>query len=162
MLVNHGSESKYLHTHLGLNSRLDAIQAAVLRIKLKHIRRWTEDRRRHADYYRKVLGDCSEVVLPIEKDGAHHVYHLFVVRVPGDRDAVLKELNRLGVGAGIHYPIPLHLQPVFAELGYGKGDFPETERAAESIISLPMYPEMTTEQMDFVAQSLRDVIKAKA
>lgn len=162
LLVNHGSQTKYLHTHLGLNSRLDALQAAVLKVKLNHIERWTKLRREHAAVYNRLLAKFPDVVLPREAPAAHHVYHLYVIRVPGNRDAILKELHRRGVGAGVHYPIPLHLQPVFSELGYRKGDLPETEASAESIISLPMYPELDLEKLEYVAQTLHEVLNVFA
>jgi dTDP-4-amino-4,6-dideoxygalactose transaminase len=156
LLVNHGSESKYVHSALGLNSRMDALQAAVLTVKLQHMAEWTEKRRSHAEYYNKILGDIPGLKLPLVAPSAHHVYHLYVVQVPGDRDRVLQGLHERGVGAGIHYPIPLPLQPVFRELGHKVGDFPVTEQAASRIVSLPLCPEITEEQMDYVASCLRE------
>jgi dTDP-4-amino-4,6-dideoxygalactose transaminase len=158
LLVNHGSETKYLHTELGLNSRLDALQAAILSLKLNFISEWTESRRKHAETYRSTLESIPDIVLPHEQALARHVYHLFVIQVPGDRDAVLKELQSRGVGAGIHYPIPLHLQPVFSELGYQEGALPVTERISKSIVSLPMFPELTKSQIDYVVGSLKSAL----
>lgn len=158
LLLNHGSETKYMHTMVGYNARMDALQAAVLRVKLAHIEQWTEERRANADYYNQILADVEGVTLPYADDRARHVYHLYVIRVEGNRDAIYDHLRANGVGAGLHYPIPLHLQPALDSLGYEKGDFPEAEKAAENIISLPMFPELTHEQMDTVASVLREAV----
>jgi dTDP-4-amino-4,6-dideoxygalactose transaminase len=158
LLVNHGSESKYVHSVLGLNSRLDALQAAILSIKLKYIEVWTENRRQKAAQYQKILSSIPGLVLPKADKHSHHVYHLYVVRVPADRDRILAALHANGVGAGIHYPIPLHLQPVFSELGHKKGDFPVTEAVAESIISLPLCPELTQVQMKYIAEQVKETL----
>lgn len=159
LLLNHGSETKYRHVKIGYTSRLDALQAAVLNVKLNHIEQWTEQRRTNAAYYDDLMAEIPGVVAPKTDDQARHVYHLYVVRVPNDRDATLQHLHDKGIGAGIHYPIPLHLQPALAELGYKEGDFPHAEEAANQIISLPMYPELTKEQMEQVAQTLREAIR---
>jgi len=151
---NYGQSRKYHHDNFGDNSRLDSVQAAVLRIKLAHLDRWNQARRKNAAYYRQVLQD-TELELPVEQDFAEHVYHLYVVRTPR-RDELLDYLHRRGIGAGIHYPIPCHLQKSLAFLGHGPGDFPHSEKAAAEILSLPMFPELTTGQMDYVAQAVKD------
>jgi len=162
LLLNHGSETKYKHTVIGYNSRMDGLQAAVLDVKLKYIEAWTEQRRKNAAYYDQLLADDSDILTPFADDRARHVYHLYVVQVPIERDPVLAYLRDNGVGAGIHYPIPCHLQPALAELGYTEGDFPHTEKAAQQIISLPMFPELTEAQMETVVATLRQAIRVKA
>jgi len=151
---NHGREGKYEHEMVGFNERMDTLQAAILRVKLRYLARWNEARRRNAAIYNDALrGTC--VGLPVERDWARHVYHLYVVRHP-DRDGLQAHLKAAGVATGKHYPLPLHLQPAYSFLGYGKGDFPATEKAADEILSLPMYPELAEEQIGVVAQAVRD------
>ncbi len=154
LLGAHGSERKYVHESLGFNSRLDTLQAVVLRAKLARLARWNEARAVAARRYDELLGADSRVRLPATLPGNVHVWHLYVVRVP-DRDAVLARLHEQGVGAGIHYPVPLNLQPAFAGLGYGVGDFPVAEKAAGEILSLPLYPHITPEQQERVTEELR-------
>ena len=149
----HGSAVKYVHEVLGFNSRLDAIQAVVLKAKLGHLRRWNDVRRAAARRYDDLLGGLAGVVLPRTLPGNEHVWHLYVVRVP-ERDTVVRLLNEDGIGAAIHYPTPVHLAPPFAGLGYGAGEFPVTELAAGEILSLPMFGHLTAEQQERVAQSL--------
>lgn len=158
LLLNHGSETKYKHSMIGYNARMDGLQGAVLRVKLNHIVQWTEQRRAHAATYNALLADHNDIIKPIEADDAYHVYHLYVVQVPGDRDAVFDFMRDNGVGVGIHYPIPCHLQPALAELGYKEGDFPHTEAAAKQIISLPIFPELTQEQMERVVEVLAQAV----
>ena len=146
-LRNVGQCAKYRHALVGTNARLDTLQAAVLRVKLPHLDRWNDARRAHARRYRARLGDG--VRMPIEAPGSEHVYHLFVVEVDR-RDSVQARLRAHGVDTGIHYPVPVHLQEACASLGYRRGDFPVTEAAADRILSLPMYPELTDEQIDYV------------
>jgi dTDP-4-amino-4,6-dideoxygalactose transaminase/acetyltransferase-like isoleucine patch superfamily enzyme len=160
MLRNWGQEHKYYHTLKGYNFRMDAFQGAVLRVKLRHLERWTEARRAHAALYDELLAD-SGARLPVSKPFARHVYHLYAVRVPR-RDAVAAALRDHGIDAGIHYPIPVHLQQAYADLGYGPGDFPCTEQAAEEVLSLPMYPELTEAQIRAVSGALKDVLRARA
>lgn len=162
LLLNHGSENKYLHTVLGYNARMDGLQGAILNVKLRHIERWTEQRRANAAYYDQALAGIEGIVTPYADPRGRHVYHLYVIQVPTDRDTFLKHLHERGIGAGIHYPIPLHLQPSFAYLGHKEGDFPVTEALAKSIISLPMFPELTHEQMDYVAQAVREIVAVTA
>lgn len=154
MLRNHGRRDKYEHLVVGYGYRLDALQAAILDVKLKYLKKWNERRRTHAEYYTKLLSGL-DVVTPFEPAHISGVYHLYVVASP-KRDALLKHLKARGIEAGIHYPIPLHLQPVYRDLGYRLGDFPLTEHAANQILSLPMYPELTNEQIEYVADAIRE------
>jgi dTDP-4-amino-4,6-dideoxygalactose transaminase len=156
-LRNWGSETKYHHPEIGFNSRLDTLQAVVLSAKLKRLDAWNEARRRAAARYGELLSGIDGVELPRTLPGNEHVWHLYVIRIvraPG-RDEVLARLNAEGIGAGIHYPVPLHLHGALAYLGYREGDFPEAERAAAEILSLPMYPHLTAEQQERVAEGLR-------
>ncbi len=154
MLRNHGRRDKYEHLLVGYGYRLDALQAAILDVKLKHLKKWNEQRRAHADYYTKLLSDL-DVVTPFEPEHICSVYHLYVIATP-HRDALLQHLKTRGIEAGIHYPIPLHLQPVYRDLGYQPGDFPDAERAANQVLSLPMYPELTQEQIEYIAEAVRE------
>lgn len=147
----HGSKPKYHHHILGYNSRLDEMQAAILSVKLPHLTKWSESRRRHANYYTEQLNAkvSGHVVTPVEVEGNYHVFHQYTLRVKR-RDELQSYLKEQGVSSMIYYPIPLHVQPVFEELGYKEGDLPETEKAAKEAISLPMFPELKQEQQDFV------------
>jgi len=160
LLRNWGSTVKYQHDIKGYNSRLDTLQAAILGVKLKHLAGWNAARAAIAGWYRENLRDCPAVVLPAVAPWAgRHVYHLFVVRFPGhDRDTVAKKLLEAGVQTVIHYPIPIHRQKAYADLGYPAGAFPRTEQAAATILSLPMFPEMTRSQCDLVCESLRSAV----
>jgi dTDP-4-amino-4,6-dideoxygalactose transaminase len=159
LLRAHGSPSKYVHEVVGWNSRLDTLQAVVLRAKLRRLGWWNSLRREAADRYDELLGDIDEVVLPATLDGNEHVWHLYVVRVR-DRDAVAERLREAGVGSGIHYPMPIHRTAAFAPLGYGAGAFPVSEALAGEILSLPMYPGITVEQQERVAEVLRKALVA--
>lgn len=155
-LRNYGSEVKYFHPETGFNSRLDTLQAVVLRAKLKHLATWNEQRRAAAQRYHRLLEGLAGVRLPRTVQGNEHVWHLYPVRVDaGRRDAVLKKLNDGGVGAGIHYPVPIHLQGAFAHLGHATGDFPQAEAQAKEMVSLPLFPEITEAQQEQVASALR-------
>lgn len=154
MIRDHGAEKKYWHEMYGHNYRMEGIQGAVLGVKLKHLGAWTESRRRNAALYNKHLSGIPGVVTPRELPYAKHVYHLYVIRVPR-RDELQKHLEAQGIATGLHYPIPLHLQTAFAHLGYKEGDFPVTEKAAKEILSLPMYPELTEEQIQYVSSGIR-------
>ena len=157
ILRDHGQSERYLHVSAdGVNARMDAIQAAVLEIKLGRLAEWNERRRQAAAWYAEELAGTG-LRLPVEPEGTRHVYHLYVAGVP-DRDRVREELTRHGVGTGLHYPIPLHLQPAFAHFELGPGSFPESERAAAEGLSLPMYPHITRDQVAFVAARLREVV----
>lgn len=153
MIRDHGAERKYEHEIFGFNSRMDAVQAVVLSAKLRRLEGWNAARRAAAARYDAMLSGYEEIVLPRTLEGNDHVWHLYVIRVP-DRDRVLKELNAAGIGAGIHYPVPVHLCGAFAELGYGEGAFPVTERAAREVLSLPLYAEITEKQQAEVVSAL--------
>ncbi len=152
MMADHGRTEKYSHSHVGYGKRMDTLQAAVLRVKLRHLEKWTTARREGAAAYTRMLAGLVET--PYEPDWAKGVYHQYVIRVP-NRDQLFKQMREAGVGVGIHYPIPLHLQPAYASQGYRAGDFPETEKAAASVLSLPLYPEMSDEQRKYVVEQLR-------
>jgi dTDP-4-amino-4,6-dideoxygalactose transaminase len=158
-LRNWGSERKYHHPELGFNSRLDTLQAVVLAAKLKRLANWNEARRQAADRYAGLLAGTPEVELPRTLAGNDHVWHLYVVRVPR-RDAVLDELQKAGIGAGIHYPTPLHLHGALRHLGYREGDFPNAERAAGEVLSLPLHPHLAEEQQSRVVARLRGALDA--
>jgi dTDP-4-amino-4,6-dideoxygalactose transaminase len=153
-LRDHGQSQKYHHDMEGYNGRLDAIQAAILRIKLRRLPAWTEQRRRLAELYRDALADIPEIVLPTQAAYATHVYHLYVIRADR-RDALQRHLADCGVGTGLHYPVPLHLQPAYRHMNLARGALPETEAAADSILSLPMFPELTESQIARVAGAIR-------
>lgn len=152
-LRNHGGSGRYQHEILGFNSRLDTLQAVVLRAKLARLAKWNEQRRVAAARYADLLADVPEVGVPGTLDGNQHVWHLYVVRVPG-RNAVLKSLRESGIGAGIHYPVPVPLQPAFRADGVGSGVFPVAERAAGEILSLPLFPGITEVQQERVVEAL--------
>lgn len=153
MLREHGQSRKYYHDVIGWNGRLDGIQGAILSIKLKHLETWTEARRAHAKAYSQAFAHVHGVLTPKEASYARHVYHLYVLRLK-DRDDALKNLAANGVNCAIHYPLPLHLQAAYAGLGYSRGAFPVSERCAEEIISLPMYPELTPSDISTVTREL--------
>jgi dTDP-4-amino-4,6-dideoxygalactose transaminase len=152
-LRNYGSEVKYEHPETGFNSRLDTLQAVVLRAKLARLAAWNAARRAAAARYDALLARVPDVRLPATAPGNEHVWHLYVVRVPR-RDAVLQRLTAAGIGAGVHYPVPIHLQGAFRHLGHGRGDFPVAEAAAGEILSLPMFPGITPAQQERVASAL--------
>jgi dTDP-4-amino-4,6-dideoxygalactose transaminase len=153
MLRDHGQASKYYHDVVGYNGRMDSIQAGFLDVKLKHLSKWTEQRRAAASRYRSMLQSVPGVVAPYEPENSKAVYHLYVVRV-GNRDQVMAQLAEAGIGTGIHYPVPVHLQSAYSFLGYRKGDLPLTEKLASEILSLPMFPHLTAEDQQRVAREL--------
>ena len=156
LLHLHGARHRYEYEILGMNSRLDALQAAILRVKLRRLEDWNSGRRRNAALYRKLFeefGLAEKIVLPVEPAGMEHVYNQFTIRVP-DRDALRDRLRSEGVPSEIYYPIPLHLQKAFAYLRYKAGDFPESERASREVLSLPIYPELTEQQQRMVVTGL--------
>jgi dTDP-4-amino-4,6-dideoxygalactose transaminase len=146
MLRDHGQAQKYYHDVEGYNGRLDALQAGLLHAKLPHLAKWNAQRRERAAEYNRLFASADEdVVLPFEPSWSRAVFHLYVIRTD-DRDGMMNHLKKVGIGTGIHYPIPLHLQKAYAALGYRRGDFPVCEKLAADIVSLPMYPQLTTEQ----------------
>ena len=151
--ANHGRQDKYLHQFEGVNSRLDGLQAAILRVKLRHIDDWNVARRRIAGWYDELLAGQNAIALPSTQPDAEHVYHLYVVRVE-DRDNVRQRLNDQGIGAGVHYPVPLHEQPALSYLGMQPDDLPATSKLGKSVLSLPIFPEMTRAQAERVAAAL--------
>jgi dTDP-4-amino-4,6-dideoxygalactose transaminase len=162
MLANHGGVRKYEHEVVGFNSRLDGLQAVVLRAKLARLAAWNAARRAAAQRYDALL-EGLDVMRPVTLDGNEHVWHLYVVRVPdGRRDEVLTGLNANGIDAGIHYPVPVHLTPAFADLGYRSGTFPHTEAAAGELLSLPLHPHITEEQQETVVRTLARALTAQA
>jgi len=153
-----GEEVRYEHKYRAFNYRMDGVQGAVLGVKLRHLEAWTELRRQHAgEYARRLAGTPAR--LPIERPGSRHVYHLYVVRLQ-DRDVWRAQLSEAGVQTGVHYPIPVHLQPAYRDLGYTAGDFPVSEQVATEVLSLPMFPELTSGQIDEVAGLLRARVPA--
>ena len=148
-LRNYGEEVKYHHVERGLNARLDTLQAAVLCVKLRQLAAWNEARNRHAESYRQLLTDVGDITFQEMAPGSDHVYHLFVVETER-RDALREHLHYAGIRTGVHYPVPVHLQPAYEDLGYKPGDFPNTERLAARMLSLPMFPELRPEQIAHV------------
>ncbi len=155
-LRDHGQAKKYHHSMIGWNGRMDGIQGAVLSIKLKRLADWNASRRVHADRYHELLGHIPGIVLPKAAKDRTHVYHIYPVRTK-DRDQRLKLLGERGIACGIHYPIPVHLQTAYAFLGLGEGSFPVAERCSQEFLSLPMFPELTVEQINGVASEVRSV-----
>jgi dTDP-4-amino-4,6-dideoxygalactose transaminase len=157
LLRNHGRYTKYEHSVVGYGERIDALQSAILDVKLRYLERWVEERRQVAARYRQLLKGAP-VIMPEEMAEVRHAYHLFVLMVQR-RDEVLEKLKSKGIAAGVHYPVPLHLQPALAGLGYRKGDFPHAERAAAEALSLPTYPEITEKQQQQVVAALLDCLR---
>ena len=154
----HGSKPKYYHKVIGINSRLDALQAVALLVKIKYLDQWTAKRRKNADYYRERFqknGLGEFVGLPKVPEGNFHIYNQFVIRV-NKRDELQKFLTQAGIGTEIYYPIPLHLQECFQYLGYKEGEFPESEKAARETLALPIYPELTTAQQDYIVEKIKE------
>ncbi len=159
MLANHGRTKKYDHDFEGVNSRLDGLQAAILRVKLRYLEDWTERRRRNAYLYNEALAGAG-VTTPSELDDVRAVYHLYVVRAPNDgRDALQERLKMQGINTGIHYPIALPFLNAYKHLGHGPNDFPEALRASGEILSLPMFAELTPEQIEYVADAIRTALR---
>ncbi len=155
LLRNHGRiTKKYEHDIEGYSSRLDNLQAAILRVKLRHLNKWNKSRRRNDKKYNELLSNVDGVITPYEADYAKHVYHLYVIRTE-ERDKLREELKSKGIATGIHYPIPLHLQPAYKYLGYKKGNFPVTEKASQEILSLPMFAELNDEQIEEIVELIK-------
>jgi dTDP-4-amino-4,6-dideoxygalactose transaminase len=158
ILRGHGSKPKYYHKVIGINSRLDALQAVVLQVKLRYLDKWTEKRRKNADIYRKLFekkGLSGKVILPVSMDGYKHIYNQFVIRVK-NRDSLRDYLTKNDIGNEIYYPIPLHLQECFSYLGYKKGSMPVSEEAAGTSVALPIYPELTEEMQEYVVDKIAE------
>jgi len=153
--MNHGRTTKYEHQIEGYNYRLDALQAAILDVKLSHLSKWTQLRREHARFYDKNLPSNAGRIL--EAKGAKHVYYMYVIRAQ-QRDALITYLKQQGIECGIHYPVPLHLQPAYASYGFRKGQFPVSEQLAAEIVSIPMYPELTQKQQQYVVDHIKKFI----
>ncbi len=154
---DHGSTEKYVHEFEAHNMRMEAFQAAVLNVKLKYLKEWTARRKKNADLYHQLLSNIEGIITPREMPYAKHVYHLYVIRVR-DRDGLQSYLKEKGISTAFHYKYPLHLQKAYAYLGYKEGDFPVTEKVMREIISLPMYPELTEEQIHYVAEHIKKYV----
>ncbi len=157
MLRDHGQSQKYYHDVEGYNARMDALQAIVLRAKLKRLSQWNAARQKCAAYYHKRLSTNQAIQLPSVAPYNTHVFHLYVILVDS-RDEVQRKLQERGVGTGLHYPLPLHLQKAYAHMGLSKGSLPVTERVAARLLSLPMFPNLTQEQQDYVCDQLLDIV----
>ncbi|MGO7637437.1 DegT/DnrJ/EryC1/StrS family aminotransferase [Rhizobium leguminosarum] len=153
MLRDWGQEQRYHHLLKGFNYRMDAIQGAILRVKLRYLEAWTEARRSHARRYSSLLAGLTDLTIPVEATDRRHVYHVYAIR-SRDRDGLQRLLSAEGIPSGLHYPIPVHLQKAHADLGYQSGDFPVSEAAAREVLSLPIYPEMPVRHVDQVAAAL--------
>jgi len=160
MLRNYGQKVKYVHLIKGFNSRLDSMQAAVLNVKLNHLEKWTEMRRKNTKLYDKLLKDVKGVIIPKEAEDVKHVYHLYVIRVK-DRDGLAEYLKSKGISTVIHYPIPLHLQKAFSSMKLKEGDFPVTEKISKEVVSLPMYPEISNVQINYVCSAIKEFVERK-
>lgn len=153
----HGSKERYYHKWVGLNSRLDGFQGAVLRVKLPYLDSWSNKRKANADLYRELFTDAGlteQVGLPYERENVRHIYNQFVVRVPGKRDELRAFLTEKGIGTDIYYPVSLHMQECFEYVGYKEGDLPESEKASRETLALPIYPELRPEQLEYVVESI--------
>ena len=157
-LRNHGQTGKYLSSEPGWNSRLDEIQAAILRVKMRHLSNWQRARQENAAEYTRLLNQVPGVMPPIVPEGFEHVFHQYTIRIER-RDALQQFLSERKIGSTIYYPHPLHLQPLYASLGHKAGDFPHAERAAQEVLSLPMYPELRKEQIARVVEAIADFMK---
>ena len=159
MLRDHGQTEKYKHALIGWNDRMDGLQGAILSVKLRHLDEWNEARRERARLYTEFLEDVQGIVVPQEAPYARHIYHIYAVRVP-HRDRIIADLCGRGIGCGIHYPVPIHLQKAYEFLGYAEGCFPVAEQSAREVLSLPIYPELTLEQLETVAGTLESLVCA--
>jgi len=157
ILRDHGQLRKYHHTMIGWNCRMDGIQAAALRVKLRYLEKGNQLRRSHAARYDQALGGMEEIVTPAHAADVRHVYHVYAIRVQ-ERDEIMRLLGEKGIGCGVHYPIPVHLQEAYRSLGYAQGDFPIAERCAAEFSSLPMFPELTSAQLEIVVQGVKEAV----
>jgi dTDP-4-amino-4,6-dideoxygalactose transaminase len=158
-LRNYGQKAKYQHVEKGLNARLDTLQAAILSVKLRYLPQWNKARAAHAEKYKEMLTGVGDLVFQRRAPYSTHIYHLFIVETE-QRAALQKHLDTVGIGTNIHYPVPIHLQQAYADLGYGKGDFPEAEHLAERMLSLPMFPELRSDQIRRVAGEIKGFFTA--
>jgi dTDP-4-amino-4,6-dideoxygalactose transaminase len=155
----HGSEERYYHKWVGLNSRLDGFQGAILRVKLPYLDSWSNRRKENADFYRQLFADAGiteQIILPFERENVRHIYNQFIIRVPERRDELREFLTENGVGTDVYYPVSLHLQECFEYLGYRKGDYPESEKASLETLALPIYPELREAQIGYVVEKIAD------
>jgi dTDP-4-amino-4,6-dideoxygalactose transaminase len=157
MLRDHGQSKKYHHDVIGWNDRMDGIQGAILSAKLKHLSAWNEARGRNAQLYTKLLRGADGVVVPEEAPSVRHIYHVYALRVQ-NRDKLMNALGEKGISCGIHYPVPIHLTDAYSFLGLGRGSFPVAEQCADEFLSLPMFPELTPEQVEYVATEIKKLI----
>jgi dTDP-4-amino-4,6-dideoxygalactose transaminase len=157
VLRDHGQAAKHFHSTIGWNARMDGIQAAVLSLKLRRLPAANAARRAHAQLYDQLLANDPRIIRPAAAPYGQHVYHIYAVRVQ-DRDEVLQRMASRGVHCAIHYPVPIHLQKAYSFLGFGPGSFPVAERCAQEFLSLPMYPELRAEQIEFVVSTLKDCL----
>jgi dTDP-4-amino-4,6-dideoxygalactose transaminase len=158
LLRDHGRKGRYLHSVKGVNSRLDALQAAILSIKLRRLNDWNRKRRQAAKIYNQLLSDSPDIITPHIDEKAQSVFHIYAVRVPG-RDRVVAKLKENGINAAVHYPLPIHLQPAFRHLKMKRTSYPVCEQVCKSVISLPIYPEITRSQIEFVCKTLKNAVK---
>jgi len=156
ILRNHGRLEKYKHRIEGINSRLDEIQATILRVKLKHLKKWNKARQKNAKIYDKFFKNTNDIIMPHATEDDKPVYYYYVIRAKS-RKKIQTKLKNKGISTGIHYPIPLHLQPAYKYLGHKKGDFPNAERASKEILSLPIYPELTEKQIKFIVNIIKKI-----
>ncbi len=155
MFIDHGQRGKYNHLFEGWNFKMDGFQAAILEVKLKYLDNWNRARRQHAETYNSLLKDTNGIILPKELTDRQHVYHLYVVYV-GDRESLREYLENANIGTSMHYPVALHLQNAFRYLGYKKGDLPNTEACAQGVLSLPMFPELTSKEVEYVCEKIKE------
>lgn len=157
MFRDHGQRKKYHHSIFGWNGRMDGFQGAVLSVKLKYLDHWNENRRKNAELYNNFLGDVEGIITPAQAEYAEHVYHIYTIRVK-NRDKLMASLGEKNISCGIHYPIPLHLQDAYRDMGHSKGSFSVAEKCSEQVISLPMYPELSEEQIEKVSREVKAFI----
>jgi len=161
-LRNHGGAIRYHHDEIGVNSRLDEVQSAILRVKLPHLDSWNKKRRVCAEIYNELFAKCSDIITPVELDDTYCIYHQYTVKIP-NRDEIFDKMREAGIGTMLYYPIPLHLQKVHEHLGVGRGSLPHTERNTDIVMSLPMFPELTREEQETIANTLIELVeKSKA